>query len=274
MMIDAAELARRFPRSERYNPQWLAENGMGAHPLWMTEWLCEKMALRPGMRVLDLGCGRATSSIFLAREFGVQVWATDLWIAASENAQRIRDAKLEDQVFPLHCDARSLPFAAEFFDAILAVDSYWYFGTDSLYLNYLVQFVKTGGAIGICGAGLTNELTGAVPEHLREFWTQDIWSMHSATWWRQHWERTGLVVVDAADTMEDGWKLWSHWHHTICPENTAEIVAVEEDAGRHLGYIRLVGRRRENVKLESYAWPDSLRSFPPQYKYQPILRDG
>ena len=29
------------------------------------------------MRVLDLGCGRAMSSIFLRREFGVQVWATE-----------------------------------------------------------------------------------------------------------------------------------------------------------------------------------------------------
>ena len=37
------------------------------------------------MRVLDLGCGLAMSSIFLRREFDVQVWATDLWFNASEN---------------------------------------------------------------------------------------------------------------------------------------------------------------------------------------------
>jgi methylmalonyl-CoA mutase C-terminal domain/subunit len=47
------------------------------------------------MRVLDIGCGRAVSSIFLRREFGVQVWATDLWFTASENQQRIRDAGME-----------------------------------------------------------------------------------------------------------------------------------------------------------------------------------
>jgi ubiquinone/menaquinone biosynthesis C-methylase UbiE len=41
---------------------------MGPNPLWLTEWLCELMDLRPGMRVLDLGCGRAPSSIFLAFE--------------------------------------------------------------------------------------------------------------------------------------------------------------------------------------------------------------
>jgi cyclopropane fatty-acyl-phospholipid synthase-like methyltransferase len=36
------------------------------------------MDLKPSMRVLDLGCGRAMSSIFLHREFDVQVWAVDL----------------------------------------------------------------------------------------------------------------------------------------------------------------------------------------------------
>ena len=101
--------------------------------------------LRPGMRVLDLGCGRAMSSIFLRREFGVQVWATDLWFSASENLQRIRDAGVEDGVFPIHADARSLPFAAEFFDAIVSIDSFFYYGTDDLYLNYLARFVKPGG---------------------------------------------------------------------------------------------------------------------------------
>ena len=125
------------------------------------------------MRVLDLGCGRATSSIFLRREFGVQVWATDLWFSASENIQRIRDAGVEDGVFPIHADARSLPFAEDFFDAIVSIDSFFYYGTDDLYLNYLARFVKPGGPVGIAGAGLMREIEGPLPEHLREWWTQD-----------------------------------------------------------------------------------------------------
>ena len=54
------------------------------------------------MRVLDMGCGKAISSIFLAQEFGVQVWATDLWISAAENWQRIRETEVADRVFPIH----------------------------------------------------------------------------------------------------------------------------------------------------------------------------
>ena len=60
------------------------------------EWLTDALDLRPGIRVLDLGCGRACSSIFLRREFGVQVWAVDLWFSASANFQRIRDAEVDE----------------------------------------------------------------------------------------------------------------------------------------------------------------------------------
>lgn len=112
-------ISDRFPRASTYDPDWIIANQMGPNVLWLTEFLCEAMDLRPGMRVLDLGCGKAISSIFLAREFGVQVWATDLWISATENAQRIRAAQLDDRVFPIHADARALPFADEFFDAIV-----------------------------------------------------------------------------------------------------------------------------------------------------------
>src|SRR5215470_14028457 len=131
-------VSERFPRSSKYHPEWIkASASGGANSLWLTEWLASALNLKPGMRVLDLGCGRAVSSVFLHREFGVQVWATDLWFSASENLQRIRDAGVSDGVFPIHADARSLPFAAEFFDAIVSIGCYYYFGTDDHYLNYL-----------------------------------------------------------------------------------------------------------------------------------------
>ena len=120
MTLDNRFISTSFPRSSQYSPEWiLASVSGGANSLWLTEWLTNALDLRPGMSVLDLGCGRAASSIFLQREFGVQVWATDLWCDVSENGERIRDASVEDGVFPLHADARSLPFATEFFDAIV-----------------------------------------------------------------------------------------------------------------------------------------------------------
>lgn len=256
-----------YPRSGTYHPDWICAGvSGGANPLWMTEWLAESMELQPGMRVLDLGCGRALSSIFLHREFGVQVWATDLWFNVTENFQRIRDAKAEEGVFPIHSDARFLPFAAEFFDAVVSIDSFVYYGTDELYMNYVARFVKPGGRIGIAGAGLVREFDRPVPEHLREWWTPDLWCLHSADWWRHHWSRTGLIEVSSADTMLDGWKLWLDWHKVIAPDNAAEIQALEADRGRYLGYVRVVGKRTDAVIEEPIV------SIPAHYTQCSLLR--
>lgn len=264
----------RFPRASRYHPDWITTHASGgANALWMTEWLTESLDLRPGMRVLDLGCGRACSSIFLHREFGVQVWATDLWFSAAENIERIRDAGAADSVFPLHLDARSLPFAPGFFDAITCIDAYPYFGTDDLYLNYLANFVKPDGPIGIAGAGLVREIDGDVPEYLKAWWSPDFVAFHSADWWRRHWQRTGLVNLEVVETMPEGWKLWLDWHRVIAPDNATEIEAVAADAGRTLGYVKVVGRRRGDAKLADYCWPDTLRTMvPAKYEKKPLLR--
>src|SRR5215468_7433709 len=146
LIVDKRLITDRFPRASGYHPEWvLASASSAANALWLAEWLTEALDLRPGMRVLDLGCGRAMSSIFLHREFGVQVWATDLWFSPSENLQRIRDAGASDGVFPIHADARAVPFATEFFDAIVSVDSFMYYGTDDLFLNSLARLLKPGG---------------------------------------------------------------------------------------------------------------------------------
>ena len=275
MTTDDRLVSERFPRSSQYNPEWVLASGVERLLLnasWLAEWLAAALDLRPGMRVLDLGCGRAASSIFLRREFGVQVWATDLWFSAAENSERIADAGVADGVFPLHADARSLPFAPSFFDAIVCVDSFPYFGSDDLYLNYLAHFVKSGGPIGIAGAGLMREIEGPVPDHLREWWSHSFWAFHSAAWWRRQWERTGIVDVGLADTMPGGWQLWLDWQKAVAPDNATEIKAVEADGGRYLGYVRLVGRRRAEAKLEEYCWPDTMRSFPVQYAKKSLLR--
>ena len=78
-----------FPRSAKYDPDWVGTNLMGPNVLWLTEWLMQEVRLEPGMRVLDMGCGTAISSIFLAKEFDVEVWAADLWIDPSENWKRV-----------------------------------------------------------------------------------------------------------------------------------------------------------------------------------------
>jgi SAM-dependent methyltransferase len=270
MAVDQRLKSDRFPRASGYHPEWvLAGVSGGANPLWLTEWLSEAMDLQPGMRVMDLGCGRALSSIFLHREFGVQVWATDLWFSASENIQRLRDAGAQDGIFPIRADARSLPFSENFFDAIVSIDSFMYFGTDDLYLSYLARFLKPSGYVGIALAGLMSEIDGPVPGHLAKWWAADMaYCLHSADWWRRHWERTGILDVAVADALPDGWRYWQEWLNLVAPANEVERRAIEIDAGRNFGYVRAVGRRRAEAQLF-----DPYLSVPAEYQKRPLLRD-
>ena len=238
----------RFPLSNKYDPDWILDNSMGINALWLTEWLCEAIDLKPGMKVLDLGCGKAISSIFLAKEFGVEVWAYDLWIEATDNWNRIRQQGLGDRIYPIHGDARDMPFAEWFFDAIICVDSYIYFGTDDLYLNYMQKILTPGGILGIVLPGLMKDFEDGVPEHLKDFWGQDCWSWHTIDWWKKLWDRTGLVDIKAADTMPEGCMLYVKWKEAQdkagknpWPQDTAIL---KKDAGEYVGFIRLAANKK------------------------------
>ena len=51
------------------------------------------------------------------------------------------------------------------------------------------------------------------------------------------------------------------------PDNLLEINAVQADRGRYLGYNRMIGRRRPEVRLE-----EPISSVPSSYSQKPLLR--
>lgn len=248
--LQAALHNDRYPRSSRYDARWLVDNLMGPHPLWMAESLTQVMRIEPGMRVLDLGCGSALTSIFLAREFDVQVWALDLWTEATDNWARIREAGLAGQVHPVNGDARSLPFAEGFFDAIISVDAYQYFGTDVRYLPYCLKFLDDAGQIGMISPGLRLEPGEPMPEYLVERWNPDMCTYLSPQWWRTHWERTGLVTVERADVVEDSWRDWLAWLEAcdlVQRGFEPDASMLRADQGRLLGFTRITACQNQQA---------------------------
>ena len=93
--------------------------------------------------------------------------------------------------------------------------------------------------------------------------------LHSAEWWRQHWERTGILDIDVADTLPDGWQWWRDWQTVVAPDNVVEIQTLDADRGQYLGYVRLVGRRRVDARLD-----EPIESFPTTYTKMPLLRQS
>lgn len=237
-----------FPRTAKYDERWIRENALGENALCQAECLARHLPFSAGMRVLELGCGKATSSIFLAREFEVQVWATDSGTSATENFYRAIALESETRVFPLRVDAHSLPFAKEFFDAVVAIDSYLYFGTDERYLPYLVHFIRPGGFIGVVDIGFRREI-GSIeeaPEYLRPQYEKYWSSIHTVEWWKQHWQKTGLVDVQCAQFLPEGDRLLrNYWVERPSDQNEDPIMrAMPNDDARLIGLFCLVARKR------------------------------
>jgi SAM-dependent methyltransferase len=177
--------------------------------------------------------------------------AADLWVKPSENWIRIIEANVASEVMPLQVEAHDLKFAQHYFDAIVSLDAYHYFGTDDLYLAYLIQFLRPEGQLGIAVPAVSEELDGKVPEHLSDQWDWDFHAFHSPGWWNKHWWKLGKVHVEHADLLPNGWRHWLRWEQlgaVIASDRWRERCAgwarhLEADGGRALGFTRVVARK-------------------------------
>ncbi len=166
-------------------------------------------------RTLDLGCGFALTSLFIVNETDADyVYAYDLWVPASENYQRIRDSHLEDRIIPIHGDAMDMPFAQTYFDAIVSVDAYHYFGCrEGVFAEKILPFVKSGGYVMIAIPGLKEQPEGDL-KRLFETWAEgdDAQLFKTAAWWKEllknECDGTCDITVKEAKCFDIAWQEW------------------------------------------------------------------
>lgn len=254
--FEAAMRNPRYPRASAWCPAWMFHNSLGPICLWSAEALAQRLPLQPGMRVLDLGCGTAATSIFLAHEFAVEVWAADLWVDPEDNRRRIEEAGLANRVHPQRAEAYRLPYDSGFFDAIVSIDAYHYFGTEIRYLSYLSQFVRTGGSIGIVvpANAIDPDAPDAerLPPSLASRLGADWFTFRNPGWWQRHWSRTSTVDVETCEWIEGAEDDWQRWiaadraAYGVHPDVEFHADMLASAAGRSLGFCVAVARRNDH----------------------------
>ena len=171
-------------------------------------------------RALDLGCGYALTSMFIANETNAeQVFAFDLWIPASENYRRIQKNHLEDKIIPIHGDAMDMPFAQEYFDSVISVDAYHYFGCkEGVFAEKILPFVKKDGYVMIAVPGIKEEPQGEVKE-LFTAWAEgdDAELFKTVGWWesllKKECQEQCEIVVKEAECFDIAWQEWFDTEH-------------------------------------------------------------
>ena len=186
----------------------------------------------------------------------MRVWAADLWMSPDNNWRRIVASGAADLVCPLKAEAHALPFAQGFFDAVISVDAYQYFGTDALYLDYLSRFIRPAGLLGMVVPGLMQPVGSAPPEHLvqpqsngKVFWESDCRCFKTVEFWQELWQGCPRVTQTAVEAQPDGWRHWRDFERALEATGKnlfpSDAEALEEDHGRFIGLLRLTARRTE-----------------------------
>lgn len=110
--------------------------------------ICRKLDLKPGMRLLDIGCGWGTLVLHAAKEYGVKA----LGVTLSNNQvdlgrKRVAQAKLEDMVEIRLQDYREVPESD--FDAISSVGMSEHVGDSKLdlYFQQLKSRIQDQGRV-------------------------------------------------------------------------------------------------------------------------------
>ena len=126
----------------------LDDSSLQAAQFAKLELVCTKLALREGMRVLDVGCGWGSFAIHAAREHGARVVGITLSEGQAELARaRVRDAGLADRIEIRLQDYREL--AGEPFDAISSIGMVEHVGANRIdeYMAVLARVLKPGGRL-------------------------------------------------------------------------------------------------------------------------------
>jgi cyclopropane fatty-acyl-phospholipid synthase-like methyltransferase len=221
---------------------FIKENMMGPNALRIIEELAGSLKLEKGMRILDLGCGKGLTSIYLAREYGVTVYATDLWISATENFERFKALGLEDKIIPIHAEAHDLPFAEGYFDVAVSIDAYHHFGNEKDFLEkHFAPLVKKGGQIAIAVPGIKREFTDGIPEELVPYWCDEVnTTIHSRDWWLGLWEPSASVNIIECKEMKCLKEAWQDW--LACDNDFArrDIGMMEAEGGKYFNLVSLI----------------------------------
>jgi Methyltransferase domain. len=146
---------------------------------------------------------------------------------------------VEDYAIPIHADAYKLPFAGEYFDAIISVDAYHYFGNNKEYFEkHLRWLMKKDGFIAF--PGMQYEVHDNIPEEMKNLWEPEaLETWHSIPWWKDKLEK----LLDSMEMREMKCfdKAWEDWLETDNPYAIEDIEMIKTDAGRYMNIISIVG---------------------------------
>ena len=233
--------------SKKYETPYFMSKIMGPNPVKLEEELLLQNRIPRGATVCDLGSGQGLTSVFLAKEYGFRVYASDLWSDPEENRRFFEENGLtSEQIIPVKADANALPFEKEFFDAVVSTDSYNYFGRDEKYLDEkLLPFVKKGGYVYIAVPGMKKDLHDDLPPELLLSWSpEQLAYLRDANYWRGIVSKSKDAETVCVEQMGSNEEVWADWLRQENEYAVGDRRSMEAGGGKYLNFIKIVLKKK------------------------------
>lgn len=236
----------KYTKSNKYDRNLIREKIMGPNPIKLEEELLLNHCIPQGAVVMDLGSGQGLTSVFLAKEYGFKVFATDLWSNPSDNMRFFEEMGLTgNEIVPIHADALELPYAHEFFDAVVCTDSYNYFGRDPEFLDdKLLPFVKHGGYVYIAIPGMKKDVHDNIPPELLLSWNEEqLDYIHDVKYWENITKASKEAEIISIHEMESNEEVWQDWLECDNEYAVGDRKTMEAGGGKYLNFIAIILKR-------------------------------
>ncbi len=204
--------------------------------------ICRKLDLKPGMRLLDVGCGWGSLILHAAEHYGVH--ATGITLAAQQRdliAKRIADRGLSDRVDVRLQDYREVGELAESFDAVSSIEMGEHVGEGQypVYASILFRALKPAGRLLLQQMSRHADTAPGGGAFIEAYIAPDM-HMRPMSRTLAHLEGAGFEVRDVEAMREHYVTTVGHWIETL-ESNWSRFVALLGDEVARVWRLYLVG---------------------------------
>lgn len=194
------------------------------------------------IKILDLGCGKGLTSIYLAEKYkNAVIFAVDLWVEATDNYKFFKEQGYENRIIPLNTSAENLPFAYHYFDIIVSIDAYHYFGTDKNFFKENIKpYLKDNGLIFIAVPGMKDDYK-KVPQDLKGFISDEDFRFFKSIKYYENILKENIKEIKIEE-MKCFNEAWDSWLATDNPYAVNDTELLKADGGKYLNLIGIKGK--------------------------------